>query len=183
MSEQTSEIVRAHGSDVFFYCDVDENTILELVSTLKKVEEELFSVLLKTGMWDMIPTIKLHIKSDGGDLYSGLAALDFLRSMRAYVHTYAEGCVASAATLIFLGGDKRTVCPNAYILIHQLTHEVWGKFEDLKDNMRQCERLMKHLKRIYLRSTNIPEKRLDALLQRDMYLTVRQCLKYDITKA
>ena len=170
------EFVRVQGRDIFFYCSVDEDSVLELVTALKKVEHD----LLRAGMWDPIPTITLHIKSDGGDLYSGLAAFDFLRGMRAHVHTYAEGCVASAATLIFLGGDTRTVCPNAYILIHQLSNEFWGKYEELKDDMRQCERLMTHLKRIYLRETNIPEKKLEALLQRDIYLSARKCRKYKI---
>ena len=100
--------------------------------------------------------------------------------MRASVHTHAEGCVASAATLIFLGGQTRTVCPNAYILIHQISNELWGKFEELKDSMKQCERLMKHLKRVYLRETKIPEEKLDALLRRDMYLSYKKCRRYEV---
>jgi ATP-dependent protease ClpP protease subunit len=174
------EFVRVQGHDVFFYCAVDEASILELVTALKKVEHELFSGLLRLGLWETVPTIHLHIKSEGGDLYAGLAAFDFVRSMRAYVHTHAEGCVASAATLVFLGGDQRTVHPNAYILIHQISHELWGKFEELKDDMDQCQRLMKHLKRIYLRETTIPEKKLESLLQRDIYLNARKCRKYTI---
>ena len=177
---QVPEFIRVEGNSVFFYCSVEEETVRELITVMKRVEHELFSGLLKLGLWDTVPTIHLHVKSDGGDLYSGLAAFDFLKSMRASVHTHAEGCVASAATLIFLGGQTRTVCPNAYILIHQISNELWGKFEELKDSMKQCERLMKHLKRVYLRETKIPEEKLDALLRRDMYLSYKKCRRYEV---
>ena len=87
---------------------------------------------------------------------------------------------ASAATFIFLGGDKRIVEPNAYLLIHQLGSDFWGKYEDMKDEMKQCDRLMKRMKKIYLRETSLPESKLNKLMKRDLYLSHRQCVKYNI---
>jgi len=100
--------------------------------------------------------------------------------LRSRVVTIAEGMCASAATFIFLGGDERIVSRNAYLLIHQLGSEFWGKYENMKDEMRQCERLMRHMKRIYLRETNLPEEKLDKLMKRDLYLSYKKCVKYGI---
>lgn len=172
--------VKNEGCDVYFYCDVCEESVAELVRTLKKVELDARLALTKVGLYDQVPRITVHIKSDGGDLYSGLAAMDFIRNMDAHVTTVAEGCVASAATFVFLGGAPRRVTRNAYVLFHQIGSEFWGKFEDMKDEMRQCEKLMRDIKKIYLRETDIPEHKLDKMLKRDVYMSFKKCVKYSI---
>jgi len=164
------EYVKVEGPDVFFYCDVSVESVAELCTTVKKVERE----------YHYETIVRVHIHSDGGDLHAGLAAMDFLKSCKSRVVTIAEGICASAATFIFLGGDSRIVSRNAYLLIHQLGSEFWGKYEDMKDEMVQCNRLMKHMKRIYLRETNLPEEKLDKLMKRDMYLSYKKCVKYGI---
>ena len=163
------DYVKVEGPDVFFYCDVSVESVAELCTVVKKVEREFYESI-----------VRVHIHSDGGDLHAGLAAMDFLKSLRSRVVTIAEGMCASAATFIFLGGDERIVCPNAYLLIHQLGSEFWGKYEEMKDEMQHCERLMKHMKRIYLRETNLPEAKLDKLMKRDLYLSYKKCVKYGI---
>lgn len=170
--------VKVEGNDVFFYCDVNDETVTELHVALKKLEKDLF-----TRVWDLdiVPKIRIHIRSDGGDLYAGLSSLDFIKNMKAYIVTIVEGCCASAATFLFLGGKTRIVCRNAYILIHQLSSDVWGTYEDIKDEMHQCKTLMKHMKRIYLRETKIPERKLLKLMKRDVYLSYKKCIRYGIS--
>ena len=163
------EYIKVEGTDVFFYCDVSVESVAELCAAVKKIERDYYEA-----------TIRVHIHSDGGDLHAGLAAMDFLRSLRCRVITIAEGMCASAATFVFLGGDSRIVQPNAYLLIHQLGSEFWGKYEDMKDEMTKCERLMKRMKKINLRETKLPETKLNKLMKRDLYLSHRQCVKYGI---
>jgi ATP-dependent protease ClpP protease subunit len=179
---QPETTVKVEGSHVFFYCEVCDETVTELITMLTKLETELFIGLAKLGLHDVQPRVTLHIMSPGGDLYAGLAAMDHLKNMRAHVTTIADGCVASAASLIFLGGTERVVRRNAYVLIHQMSTEFWGKYEDLKDEMRQCEKLMRRLKRVYLKETGLPEKKLDRLLKRDLYLSFSKCVKYCVTR-
>ena len=175
--EPTLDFVKVEGNDVFFYCDVSTDSVAELCTVMKKVERELFVSMFGQ---DSTPVIRLHINSEGGDLHAGFGCMDFLRSLKCRVVTIAEGMCASAATFMFLGGDSRIVRPNAYLLIHQLGSEFWGTFENMKDEMLQCEKLMKRMKKIYIRETNIPESKLDKLMKRDLYLSCRQCIKYGI---
>jgi ATP-dependent protease ClpP protease subunit len=163
------EYIKVEGVDIFFYCDVSVESVVELCSNVKKLERDFYE-----------PTIRIHIHSDGGDLHSGLGCMDFLKSTKSRIVTIAEGICASAATFIFLGGDSRIVCPNAYLLIHQLGSEFWGKYENMKDEMLQCDRLMRHMKRIYLRETKLPEAKLNRLMKRDLYLSYKKCVKYGI---
>ena len=167
-------VVKVTGRDVFFYCDVDRDTVAELCVALKKLEREL--------MGEEIPTIRIHIHSDGGDLHAGLGGMDFIKSLACRTITIAEGVCASAATFLFLGGDQRVVTPNSYLLIHQLGSDFWGKYEDMKDEMGQCDRLMKQMKRIYLGETDLPAEKLDRLMKRDLYLSARKCTKYGLVR-
>lgn len=175
------DFVKVEGSDIFFYCDVSQDSVVELCAVMKKLERELFAGLYTLGIYDMLPTINLHIQSDGGDLNAGLGCMDFLRSMKARVVTIAEGMCASAATFLFLGGDERVVTQNSYILIHQLGSEFWGNYENMKDEMKYCDKLMKQMKKIYLHETSIPESKLDRLMKRDLYLSYNKCVRYGIT--
>ena len=169
-----NEYIKVDGTDIFFYCDVSYESVTELCTAIKKIERE------HAGYGIHQTHIKVHIMSDGGELYSGLGAMDFLKSTRSKITTIAEGMCASAATFIFLGGDRRLISPNAYILIHQISSAAWGKYDHLKDEMHQYKKLMRHIKRIYLEETNIPPEKLENLMKRDLYMSSRRCIKYGI---
>lgn len=178
MTEPNKEYdyIRVQGCDVFFYCEVSEESVAELCTAVKKLET------LQLGLGVERPGVTVHILSNGGELYSGLTCMDYFASLdRTYVTTIAEGVCASAATFIFLGGDRRIVSPNAYILIHQIGIGFWGKFEELKDEMKQCQQLMDHVKGIYMERTLLTEKKLRKLFKHDIYLSYKKCIKYGLT--
>jgi ATP-dependent protease ClpP protease subunit len=168
------EYIDVEGSDIFFHCDVSNDSVVELCRAVRKIEREQASLGIDH------PCVRVHIQSDGGGLYPGLAAMDFLKNTKAHVTTYVEGICASAATFILLGGDRRVILPNGYVLIHQLSDNFWGTFENLKDEMNQAKRLMRHLKKIYLRETSIPSEKLDKFFKRDIYLSARRCIKFGL---
>jgi len=159
--------VRTEGNTIFFFCDVNSENVRDLCTSLKKASMTNDS-------------LRVCIQSDGGDIYAGFAAMDFMRTIRVPIETLACGLCASAATFILLGGTTRTMGQNSYILIHQITAEMWGTHEELKDEMKTNEKLMKHLKKMYMRETSLPESRLEKLLRRDVILSARQALKYNI---
>ena len=105
--------------------------------------------------------------------------MDHISSMKTHVTTIADGFCASAATFLLMAGKVRMATPSAYILIHQISSgNFWGKYEELKDEMKMCDNLMEMLKNIYTTKTDLPEKKLNKLLKRDITLTAEQCLKF-----
>ena len=179
---EDNSFVKVQGSDIYFHCEVCETTVLELNLKLKKLELELLHKYLDLGI-NHRPEIRIFIRSDGGDLHAGLSAMDCIKSLRkrVRVRTIADGVCASAATFILMGGSKRYMTKNSYILIHQLNMDgTWGKFEDFKDQMENLERFMDRFRDIYTRETKIPEKRLSKLLKRDLYMDAKRCLKWEI---
>lgn len=160
-----SEGFKVIGNKIFFYCDVTDESVFKLVTKLHKMEK--------------YSEITIFIKSDGGDVYAGLCAMDHIKTHPAYVTTVADGLCASSATLMLFGGDKRLMMPNSRILIHQVTSEFSGKFEELKAEKRNMNAIMKQIRGIY---ASIPEDKLDKYMEKDVFLSSSTCVKYGIVE-
>jgi ATP-dependent protease ClpP protease subunit len=166
------------GNRLFFYKQVDQKSMMELVQKIRQLETK---CLQQAAAFEIdTPPIHLHINSFGGEVYAALAAVDHIAHCRAPVYTYIDGAAASAATLISLAGSKRYIYPNAFMLIHQISSEFWGKYEEVKDEMINTERLMQQMTKIYKKWAKIPEVDLDAILKRDIWLDAEQCVSWGL---
>ena len=170
-----NEVVSVENN-IFFYCDVDRETVLKLNSLLTKTEIQIQTNKL-AKKYDCI---NLYIMSNGGELHAGLSAMNFISNMNIHVNTIIDGHAASAATLIALGGHELWMQKHATLLIHQISTGFWGKYEECKDETKNNKLLMKILKNIYLSKTNIPKKVLKEYFQRDITLDADTCLQYNI---
>lgn len=168
-------IRRSHGEVAFFH-EITTETVSELILNLKDLEHEHLHAQIEYGL-DAPPPIKLTICSDGGDLLAGIAAMDHIRVSRVPIHTYVQGTCSSAATLISIAGHKRFMGKHAFMLIHQLRTWVGGKFDEVKEEVQNCELFMETIRNFYLERTNLTPQELDALLKREMQLTAQQCLE------
>lgn len=164
--EPQLNVVR-RGNEVYFYEEVTSESILKL------------NVLLKIMERDVHGPIVLYINSPGGDVFAGLSAMDHILSLRVPVHTVADGLCCSAATFLFLAGEKRFIKPHAHLLIHQISQESdWVRFEDMKDELRNLEKLMNRVLDIYRETTCLPESKLKRMMKRDMYMDSEECIRY-----
>ena len=116
-------------------------------------------------------------------MFAGFSGHDQMTQLRVKVTTIAVGCCASAATFLLLGGHKRLIAPRAHILIHQLSQDgLWGKYEDLKDEMKNCEKFMTMARNLYAQHCNIPDKKMKNIMKKDIYLTPDKCVKWGIVE-
>ena len=182
--EEETEIedcVKVIGNEILFYADVDRENALDFVEKFKKLEIDLLKK--KAELVGYEPTIRVHIMSDGGDIFSGMNMMNVLETARVKVVTIAQGSCCSAATFMLLGGSERRMGRNAYVLIHQISTEMWGNFQELKHELKSTDKFMKMLKKMYLTKTCIPEKKFKRLMKKDIYLSPEDCLKYKIVDA
>ena len=121
------------GNKIYFYEDIYKETVLPLI---KEIQTLTYELQLQGSKYGFEPHIDLHIYSPGGDAFMGLSIYDFIKKNPVPIHTYIDGNIASAATFMFLAGQKRFMSPNATVLIHQVSTTFWGKFEDLKDEVK-----------------------------------------------
>lgn len=178
---EVEDCVKVIGNEILFYADVDRENALDFVEKFKKLEIDLLKK--KAELVGYEPNIRIHIMSDGGDIFAGMTLMNTLESSRVKVITIAQGSCCSAATFMLLGGAERKMGKNAYVLIHQISTEMWGNFQELKHELKSTDKFMKMLKNMYLEKTQIPEKKLKKLMKKDIYLNPRDCLKYGIVHA
>lgn len=175
MSDEEEEInVTVDENDIYFYDSVSDKSVMKLNIEMRKLERKLKDS--KKGK------ITVYINSVGGDVFAGFSAMDHLAACKVPVVTIADGLCCSAATLIFLGGHTRLVKKHAIFLIHQITTDSssWVKFEDMKDDMKNSERMMQKMIDVYRENTQLPEKKLKRMMKHDMYLTSDRCIEYGI---
>jgi len=67
---------------------------------------------------DKIDRFVILISSNGGDVYSGISAYNFLVGIPNEIITHNFGTVDSIANVIFCAGTKRYCTPDARFLIH-----------------------------------------------------------------
>ena len=161
---------------IYFYSAVTRPKILLLNKGIFNLN---VSMLSKTGPLEYEPPpIKLHINSYGGSVFAGLAAVDYIKNSKIPVHSVIDGCAASAATLMSVVASRRYMHRNSCMLVHQLSGMMWGKFQEMQDDMQNSEMLMEKIKKIYKEHTKIPKRELDNILKHDLWWEAEKCLEY-----
>jgi ATP-dependent protease ClpP protease subunit len=163
---------------IYFYCEIDRESIYDLSVLIKESEEENILTSLKLNISD-IP-IYLHINSLGGSVFAAFNAIDIIKACKVPIYSIIEGSTASAGTLISVICEKKFIRPNAFMLIHELSSECWGKMSAIEDEFKNLQELMLKIKEIYKDNSSIPKKELNDLLKHDLWLNSEKCLKYGL---
>ena len=167
------------NNELYFYNDVNVESALVLNKTLSDLSRQLLIAKITFDLQET-PHIKLHINSDGGEVFGALSIIDRIQSSKVPVHSYAEGLVASASTLISVSCHKRYIRKNTILLIHQVRSWFEGTYEDFNDEKQNMDLIMKIVKDVYLKHTKFTEEELNTLLKRDIYLNADDAIKYGL---
>ena len=125
--------------------------------------------------------INLHIKSQGGSLLPSLGLVDMIRTSDIPINTYIDGYAASAATLISIVGANRLMNKHGVMLIHQLKMGAeYSKYNEIKDYAENADTLMNIIKDLYLEYSNLDKKKLNYLLDHDLWLNSTICKEYGL---
>ena len=156
---------------IYFYSEVSRTKILTLNKGLTKIGASLQNKANSLNM-EETGNIYLHINSYGGSVFAGFSPVD--------VVTIIDGCAASAATLMSVVGTKRLMHKHSFMLIHQLSSWMSGKYAELQDDMKNNDLLMKTIKDLYEEHTKIPKKQLSNILKHDLWWDAKKCLEYGL---
>ena len=174
-----NNIVETTNNRIYYYSDVSRQKILTLNKSLKSLNDNLLNQAQLLTL-DEPANIYLHVNSFGGSVFAGLSAVDYVKSSEVPVVTVVEGCAASAATLFSVVGVHRQIRSNSFMLIHQISSAMWGKYEEMKDDMENCDLFMSIIKDVYNEHTKIPKKKLNEILKRDLWFDAETCLEYGL---
>jgi len=172
-----NNIVESVNNKIYFYSEVTRPKIMVLNKTLTNLNTNLINQANMLQQ-SLEANIHLHINSFGGSVFAGLSAMDYIKESTVPVVTVVEGCAASAATLMSVVGTHRVIRKNSFMLIHQLSSGMWGKYEEMKDAMQNNDLFMRIIADVYEEHTKIPKKKLKEILKRDLWLDAETCLDY-----
>ena len=170
--------VQVGRNRIYFYSEVNRPKNLELNKTLVTLGNTLYN---RGQSLDVDPgRIFLHINSGGGSVFAGLSSVDYILNSKVPVTTVIDGCAASAATIMSVVGHHRVMHKHSFMLIHQISSVMWGKFEEMKDDMKNSELLMETIIKIYEEHTRIPRSELKDILKKDIWWDAKTCLDYGL---
>ena len=169
-SEDENHEVRVFNNHIYFYVDVNIKNILELNMTINEFNQS-------ARKYD---DIFLNIQSYGGNVHDALSTVDTILNSEIPVTTIVEGYAASAATLISISGDYRYIYKNAYMLVHQLSSEFFGKKCDIDDEHKNLNQHDKRLKSLYKQHTQMDKKEIEELIQKEIELDSETCINYGL---
>lgn len=182
-SDSTTEkhkfVTTIDNNELYFYNEVNNESVLMLNKTLNDLTRQLLIAQITFDLQET-PHIKLHINSDGGEVFGALSIVDRIKSSKIPVYSYAEGLVASASTLISVSCHKRYIRKNTILLIHQVRSWFEGTYEDFNDEKQNMDLVMKIIKDVYLKHTKFTEEELNQLLKRDIYLNAEDAIRYGL---
>jgi len=126
--------------------------------------------------------IYLYINSPGGSVSSALAMYDTMQHIKPDVHTICVGMAASAGALLLSSGTKgkRSILPNAEVMIHQVMGGAGGQASDIEIGARHILKIKENLNRILADNTGKSVKQVEKDADRDYWMSAEEAKKYGI---
>ena len=177
--EQADDNIYIINNHLYFSSDITPKSAFTLCKYLRTLEIKL--KIENISMPSSVkPEIYLHITTNGGCIYSAFSIIDCFESLSIPVNTVIDSNVSSAGTIISIHGNKRYICNNSYVLIHELRSGCWGKLAYLDDTYKNCLKIQDHINQIYLDKTKITKKYLKEILVKDLELNADECIRLGI---
>jgi len=170
--------IAVHENKIYYYAGVNRESAAELNKKIGELESK--SLTLANNLDIDPPILKILINSGGGSITAGISSMDTILRCKVPVETYVDGFCASAATFTSVVGGRRFMSRNSYMLIHQLSSSLWGKYSEIEDEKKNLDLMMETIKSVYKEYTKVPMRKLDEILRHDLLWDAKTCLKYGL---
>ena len=154
------------------------------------VSEPISSALAKTFYQQLVllenedpkKVVTVIINSPGGEADAGFGMYDMLRFVTCPVRTIVAGLCASAAVMVFLGGDRghRFSLPSSRFLLHQPSSQSFGQASDLEIASREILRLRDQYNRVVAEETGRTLEKVTEDADRDFWMSSGEAAEYGL---
>lgn len=147
-----------------------------------KMMDQVSCALLMMQEEDEEKPITVFVNSPGGSADSGFAIYDMLQFVKPKIITVCSGLCASAAVLIFLGGDEgcRYSLKNSRFLLHQPSTAAQGSASDLQITASEILKLRERYDSIVAEATGKTAKQISGDCSRDFWLNATEAVEYGL---
>ena len=124
--------------------------------------------------------IRVHINSYGGDVAEGLAIYNVLREHKAKITTICDGFACSAASVVFMAGDKRVMQPASLLMIHNAWTVATGNAAELRKTADDIETITQASVEAYKTVATISEDEIKALMDAETWILPKDAVAYGL---
>lgn len=124
-----------------------------------------------------VATITVRISSEGGDLFSGIAIYNALKSNPAKIIVHIDSFAASIASVVAMAGDEIIMPDNTFMMIHSPLAELQGNAKRLAEAIELLNMFEGSMVSIYVEKTGLPETEIRAMLADETWMTAAECLE------
>lgn len=135
------------------------------------VNYEMFECFLKGITYlDSIANapITVHMNTDGGDWYHGMAMFRAVRACRSHVTIVAWGYACSMGSVILQAADTRIVAQNCVVMIHDGSENAAGGAKTVEAWAEQSKRTRREMYQIYLERMKVADPKITLRLVEEM---------------
>lgn len=182
--------------DLYITGDIEEQTLIDFrKSVLEKTKEvddiivEHVAILQAMGMEKedaklRVPDFNIHINTYGGSVYAGLGICDIIEELAKQfnVKIFCSGYIMSMGVPIILSGTVRYAYKNTTFMIHEVSSFGWGKLTQIKEDVKETERLNGILKDIICKKSKVTKKEINEWYEkkRDVFLSAEEAKDYGL---
>ncbi len=161
---------------IYFTGEVSRKSVQKLRNMLNKINDHMWE------NWITNEYIYLTINSEGGSYFDSIYAMEFIRNNPHPVCTVAEGLCASAAVMIYMGGEYRISRPSTSFLIHSIRSVLDGlvTHKDLTEEAQNSDFLTKNMWVQFKEHTTLSKKQYDKLMSGEYLLSANEVKAFSL---
>ncbi len=126
--------------------------------------------------------IFMYVNSPGGSVSAGLGIVDTMNHIKPDVATVCVGLAASMGSIILSQGakGKRSILPNAEVMIHQPWGGTQGQATDIEITARHILRTRETLNKMLAKASGKTLAQVEKDTDRDFFMTAEEAKKYGL---
>ena len=119
-------------------------------------------------------TIIVEINSPGGDVFAAMAMYNGLRASGKKITTKVMGVAASAASFLFLAGDKREMPDNTFLMVHGASTFAGGNASEMRDAADLLDKVDGTVNALYAARTGMTPEAVTEMMSKDTWMTAAE---------
>nr|DAU25748.1 MAG TPA: Putative ATP dependent Clp protease [Caudoviricetes sp.] len=158
----------AQRAEISIYGDITTAQAMETDAVAGDLAEEIRAVTA--------PEIHVYINSYGGEAAAALAIYNALTRHKANIVTYCDGFACSAASVVFMAGDRRVMYDASLLMIHNVWTVAEGNAQALRKQAEDLEAVNQASVQIYAARTGISQEKIRRMMDEETWISPEEAL-------
>ena len=178
-------IEKTHGGERAY--DIFSRLLKErIVFVTGEIEDHMANLVVAQLLFleseDSKKDIYLYVNSPGGSVTAGLSIVDTMNHIKPDVAVVCTGLAASMGSIILSQGakGKRSILPNAEVMIHQPWGGTQGQASDIEITARHILRTRDRLNKMLAKASGKSLKQIEIDTDRDFFMDAEEAKKYGL---